>query len=131
MPAVFLPDVEALFVWGEERPASAQPALPDGGEPWSTLLATVSGVREVAGLKLPLVETVTKLAVTPAAELETLPGSLATWTLASKLAMDLVARERVVPTLTRRGGRIEARWAAALAGGDDAAKVTALAQSMP
>jgi hypothetical protein len=51
--------------------------------------------------------------------------------VASKLAMDLVARERVVPTIARRAGRIEARWAAALASGDDAAKVTAIARSMP
>jgi hypothetical protein len=62
---------------------------------------------------------------------ESLPGSIATWVLASKLAMELVARERVVPTITRRDGRIEARWAAALAGSEDAARVGALAKSMP
>jgi hypothetical protein len=72
-----------------------------------------------------------KLAVVPAVDVEALPGSIATWAVASKLAMDLVARERMVPTITRRGGRIEARWAAALASGDDAAKAVALAKSMP
>jgi hypothetical protein len=70
------------------------------------------------------------LAVFLAADVKSLPGSVAAWVLVSKLAMDLVARERVVPTITRRGGRIEARWAAALAGSEDAAKVAALARSI-
>jgi superfamily II DNA or RNA helicase len=83
------------------------------------------------GVKLPLFDTMAKLAVVPAADIESLPGSVATWVLASKLAMDLVARERVVPTISRRGGRIEARWAAALAASEDAAKVVAIAKSMP
>ena len=56
---------------------------------------------------------------------------MATWVLASKLAVDLVARERVVPTISRRSGRIEAHWAAALTGSEDAAKVAAVAKSMP
>jgi superfamily II DNA or RNA helicase len=130
MPLVFLPDVESPFLWGESSPR-ALPTLSDGGEPWSALLATTDGAREVDGTKLPLFETMAKLAVVPAVDVEALPGSIATWAVASKLAMDLVARERVVPTITRRGGRIEARWAAALAAGDDAAKAVALAKSMP
>ena len=131
MPLVFLPDVEALFLWGDEPAPRVFPALAVEGQPWSTSLATTDGVREVGGTKLSLFATMAKLAVVPAAEVEALPGSFATWVVASKLAMDLVARERVVPTITRRAGRIEARWAAALAAGDDAAKVTAIAKSMP
>ncbi|OJY16013.1 MAG: helicase SNF2 [Myxococcales bacterium 68-20] len=131
MPLVFLPDVEALFLWGDEPAPRVFPALAVEGQPWSTSLATADGVREVGGTKLSLFATMAKLAVVPAAEVEALPGSFATWVVASKLAMDLVARERVVPTITRRAGRIEARWAAALAAGDDAAKVTAIAKSMP
>lgn len=131
MPLVFLPDVEALFLWGAEPAPRGLPTLAVEGQPWSTSLATTEGVREVGGTKLLLLATMAKLAVVPAAEVEALPGSFATWVLASKLAMDLVARERVVPTITRRAGRIEARWAAALAAGEDAAKVTAIAKSMP
>lgn len=131
MPLVFLPDVASLFLWGDGPAPSVVPTLARDGESWSTSLATADGVREVVGTKLPLFETMAKLAVVPAAEIEALPGSIATWVLGSKLAMDLVARERVVPTILRRGGRIEARWAAALAGGDDAAKVSAIAKSMP
>jgi len=131
MPLVFLPDVEALFFWNSEPAPRAVSTLGQDGEPWSTKLVVPEGVREISGLKLPLFDTLPKLAVVPAADLELLPGSVAAWVLASKLAMDLVARERVVPTLTRRGGRIEARWAAALASSEDAAKVSALADSMP
>lgn len=131
MPLVYLPDVESLFLWGTEPAPRVLPTLGQGGEPWSATLVAPEGLRDTGGLKLPLFDTVARLAVVPTAELESLPASVATWVLASKLAMDLVARERVVPTISRRGGRIEARWAVALAGSEDAAKVAALARSMP
>jgi superfamily II DNA or RNA helicase len=78
-----------------------------------------------------LFETVGVLAVVPAAVVESLPASIATWVLASKLALELVSRERIIPTITRQNARIEARWAAALSASEDAAKVAALARSMP
>ncbi len=131
MPLVYLPDVESVFLWGTEPAPRALPALGQGGEPWSATLVAPEGLCDAAGFKLPLLDTMARLAVVPAADLESLPGSVATWVLASKLAMDLVARERVVPTISRRGGRVEARWAAALAASDDAAKVVAIAKSMP
>ena len=131
MPLVYLPDVESLFLWGTEPSPRVLPTLGHGGEPWSATLVAPEGLRDTSGFKLPLFDTMARLAVVPAADLESLPGSVATWVLASKLAMDLVARERVVPTISRRRGRIEARWAAALAGSEDAAKVAAIAKSMP
>lgn len=131
MPLVYLPDVESLFLWGTEPAPRGLPALAHGGDPWSATLVAPEGLSDTSGLKLPLFDTMAKLAVVPAADIESLPGSVATWVLASKLAMDLVARERVVPTISRRGGRIEARWAAALAASEDAAKVAAIARSMP
>jgi len=131
MPLVYLPDVESLFLWGTEPAPRVLPTLGLGGEPWSATLVAPEGLGDTSGFKLPLFDTMAKLAVVPAADIESLPGSVATWVLASKLAMDLVARERVVPTISRRGGRIEARWAAALAASEDAAKVAAIAKSMP
>ncbi|MBP8807009.1 MAG: DEAD/DEAH box helicase [Kofleriaceae bacterium] len=131
MPLVYLPDVESLFLWGSEPAPRAVPTLGQAGEPWSATLVSADGVRDTTGVKLPLLETMATLAIVPAADVESLPPSVATWVLASKLAMELVARERVVPTISRRGGRIEARWAAALAGSEDAAKVAAIAASMP
>lgn len=131
MPLVFLPSVEALFLWGEEPLPRALLTLAQGGVATSAPLVTADGTREVTGAKLPFSESMAKLAVVPTADIEGLPGSLATWVLASKLALDLVARERVVPTIARRAGRIEARWAAALGANEDAAKVAVLAKSMP
>jgi superfamily II DNA or RNA helicase len=131
MPLVYLPDVESLFLWGTEPAPRGLPALAQGGEAWTATLVAPKGLSDASGLKLPLFDTMAKLAVVPTADIEGLPGSVATWVLASKLAMDLVARERIVPTISRRGGRIEARWAAALAASEDAAKVAAIAKSMP
>ena len=131
MPLAYLPEAEALFLWGD---ASAPRALPDlgrGGAPRSAVLVTPDGSSRVDGLALPLVETMAMLAVLPAATVEALPASVASWALASKLAIELVARERVIPTIARRGGAIEARWAAALSAGEDAARVAAVARSMP
>jgi hypothetical protein len=116
MALVYLPDVESLFLWGTEPAPRVLPALGQGGEPWSSTVVAPAGLCDTSGFKLPLFDTMARLAVVPAADIQSLPGSVATWVLASKLAMDLVARERVVPTISRRGGRIEARWAAALAG---------------
>lgn len=131
MPLVYLPDVESLFLWGTAPASRLLPFLGQGGEPWLATLFTPEGRCDISGLKLPLLETTARLATVRASELEDLPGSVAIWVLASRLAMDLVARERVVPTIARRVGRIEARWGAALAASEDAAKVAALAKSMP
>ncbi|WP_043709887.1 DEAD/DEAH box helicase [Corallococcus macrosporus] len=131
MPLVFLPDAETLFLWGPEPLPGSLDGLADLGERASSLLVTPEGLRECKGHNLPLVATVERLAVMGASEAESFPGSIALWTLASKLALELIARERVVPTLLRRGERIEARWAAALSAPEDAGRVAALARSMP
>ncbi|HET8936488.1 MAG TPA: DEAD/DEAH box helicase [Polyangiales bacterium] len=130
MPLVFLPDVDALFLWGEDKPR-ALASFEHTGEAWTSKLVTPNGVLDTAGRKLPLLEALSQLAVIPAAELPALPGSVAAWAVASKLAIDLVSRERIIPTITRAHGQIEARWAAALSGSDDAARVNLIAKSMP
>jgi superfamily II DNA or RNA helicase len=107
------------------------PELRGFGAPHRADVVTPEGRREVDGLLLPLLEAVTALAVAPAAVVLTHPASVATWALASKLAVELVARERVIPTIVRRKAHFEARWAAALSASDDAFRVAALARSMP
>jgi superfamily II DNA or RNA helicase len=131
MPLVYLPDPNAFFLWGDHPATRALPSLTVGGAASRAELVTPDGRRVVDGLALPLFDTMARLAVVPAASLDAVSGSIATWIVASKLAIELVSRERVVPTITRRGGRIEARWAAALSASEDAAKVVALANSMP
>jgi superfamily II DNA or RNA helicase len=132
MPLVFLPDVESPFVWGDVGAIARElPELIGAGRPHRAVLVTPDGKREVEGFSLPLLEAASALAVASTASLDALPGSVAIWALASKLSLELVAQERVVPTIARRGDRVEARWAAALSASDDPAKVAALARSMP
>jgi hypothetical protein len=131
MPLVYVPAAEALFLWKAESSHDALPELRRLGSPRSVALVTPEGRREVDGHLLPLFESVTSLAVVTATVVETQPASVATWTLASKLAVELVSRERAIPTIVRRKGGFEARWAAALSASDDAVRVAALSRSMP
>src|SRR5688500_16979098 len=103
MPLVYLPDAEVLFLWSGGAPASSARELPDlerGGKTHAAVVVTPEGAREVDGRALPLHETMASLAVVPSAAIAALPASVATWTLASKLAIELVSRERIIPTLT-------------------------------
>lgn len=131
MPLVFVPDAECLFAWGEESLERDLPGVTAGAEPLAVELVVPRGREVTRGLKLPLLETAAKLAVVPRTTTTALAPSVGVWVLASQLAMELAARERIVPTIVRRGGRLEARWAASLAAPADAAKVAALARSMP
>jgi hypothetical protein len=131
MPLVFLPDSETPFWWGAQPVPGALAESARRGTPCARLLLTPAGTQTVDGVELPLLESVISLAMLPAAALAELPDSLGAWSLASKLAIELCARERLVPTLVRRGGQLEARWAAALAASEDAAKLSAIARSLP
>ncbi|MDQ2643041.1 MAG: DEAD/DEAH box helicase [Myxococcota bacterium] len=131
MPLQYRPEIEALFLWGSEDAPNAVAELGRDGEPWTTEVVAPEGRLQVAGVKLALNTSAARLAVVSASELESLPGSVASYTLASKLALELMARELVVPTITRQNGRLEARWAASLASSEDSAKVAALSRSMP
>ena len=99
------------------------------GEAGSAELVVPPGERRaVRGTYIDLLAGVSELAAIPAAVLRLgdVAPSTAAWSLASKLALDLVARARVVPWIHRGA----ARWAAAL-GPEDAAQIAALARSMP
>jgi hypothetical protein len=124
MPLVYLPDVENFFSWGEQAPATE-------GVKHVAALVTPAGVEQVEGTKLDLVEAAARLAAMSGESLGEVAPSVAIWALASKLGLELVARERVVPKLGRRHGKMEARWAAALSAVGDAERVAAIARSMP
>ncbi|MBI2965065.1 MAG: ATP-dependent helicase, partial [Chloroflexi bacterium] len=131
MPLVFLPHRHEFVLWGRERTVPELSSLASLGEPAVTALVTPEKTGPVDGVGLPLLETMALLAMVPVSSIPALPGSAATWALASKLALDLVSRERAVPTVTRRNGAMQAGWCAALSDPEDASQVAALARSMP
>jgi superfamily II DNA or RNA helicase len=131
MPLVFLPDCGELFLWRAEHDARGLSGLAAQGRPAVTRIVSPDTCGQVAGVALPLFDTMARLAVVPTAEIPALSGSIATWALASKLALDLVGRERVVPIAVRHAGTVQARWGAALAAPEDAAQAAAIARSMP
>ena len=138
MPLVFLPDRSELFHWGDDPPSAVLAELTARVERGEAELVVPRGPRAkgvvaqpVLGSRLPLLDAVASLSVVPAAEVERLSAAVAVWTLASKLALDLVSRERVVPGIVRQGGSVRARWGVALSAPEDAAQVAQLARAMP
>jgi hypothetical protein len=131
VPLVYLPDRLELFLWGQDRAVGSLSGLASLGKPAVAAIVTPEKTERVDGVALPLLEAVAGLAVIRAADVPTLPGSVATWALACKLALDLVSRERAAPTVTRHRGAMRAQWRAALSAPDDASQVAALAHSMP
>ncbi len=108
---VFLPDRPAprFFLWGS---GAAGSSLARCGRPQKALvLGETLAAREVAGVAVPLLEALPLLAAMNAAETERAPASVAAWSLAAKLALDLVGRERLVPRLVPTNGGAEARFA--------------------
>lgn len=131
MPLVYLPAGSSFFAWdGAGSSSTGTPFFADA-TPTHVRLLLPKGPTTVSGHELPLLPTIARLATTPAAELRDLAPSLAAWTLASKLALELAARERFVPALRSVGDGYEARWAAVLSGADDASRVAAIAACMP
>ena len=128
---VFLPDRPAprFFLWGS---GAAGSSLARCGRPQKALvLGETLAAREVAGVAVPLLEALPLLAAMNAAETERAPASVAAWSLAAKLALDLVGRERLVPRLVPTNGGAEARFAVALALAEDADRVAALVKVLP
>jgi len=131
MPLVYLPNRTEFFLWGEGSAAAPFDALAEFGAPALANVVAPGKRGHVEGRALPLFDALARLAVVPAAEVSTLPGSVASWILASKLALDLTSRERIVPTVVRLNGKVQARWAAALQAPEDAGRVHDIARCMP
>ncbi|WP_437759879.1 SNF2-related protein [Sorangium sp. So ce1389] len=136
MPLVFLPDDLRFFLWGDSAPEQLAARSLGATTPAEAVVVSEAGraVRK-AGEAAALLDGVAALARMAQDDLGRAPPSVAAWSLASKLALDLVVRERVVPRVTPGdgggGGGVEARWAVSLAAPEDAARVAALARAMP
>ncbi|MGK3982826.1 DEAD/DEAH box helicase [Sorangium sp. So ce136] len=135
MPLVFLPDDLRFFLWDDTDPERLAARSLGATTPAEAVVVSEAGraVRK-AGEAAALLDGVAALARMAQDDLGRAPPSVAAWSLASKLALDLVVRERVVPRVTPGGGGaggVEARWAVSLAAPEDAARVAALARAMP
>ena len=128
---VFLPDRAAprFLVWGAGAVASP---LSAGGTPEKACLVDETlAPRELAGVAVPLLDALPLLAAMTAAETDRAPASVAGWSLAAKLALDLVGRERLVPRVVAANGGTTAGFAVSLALPEDAERVVALAKVFP
>lgn len=92
MPLLFLLDAGAMF-WWEESTEHAPAWAGRAGRPDRVEVVTPKGRRAVDGMRWPALECAQRLALQPTAALASLPASVATWAVASKLALGLVARE--------------------------------------
>lgn len=113
-----MPAVSALLVHG--TPAKAR------------IVDESLAAREHEGTTIPLLEALPLLAAVTSEEAERAPASVAAWSYAAKLALELIGRERVVPRLQPRpDGGMEARWGIALSLSNDADRAKTLAQVFP
>jgi hypothetical protein len=122
-----------LFLWGDDRPRV--PALERlaslGRRATASLVTGRLTVERVSGTAIPLLDGVAALAALDTRDLDRVPPSVAAWSLAAKLALDLVARERMVPLTRHDRAKAEARWGVSLSLPDDARRFSRLARALP
>jgi len=125
-----------LFLWpadhAGDRPGPVLTDLAGIGEAATATVVTEKAAAErVRGIAVPLSPAVPILAALAADDLGRVPASVAAWSLAAKLALDLVARERVTPVITATEAGAEARWGVSLALAEDAERFRRLAAALP
>ncbi|HVY23544.1 MAG TPA: DEAD/DEAH box helicase [Steroidobacteraceae bacterium] len=128
---LFVPDIARprMLLWGSDV---ANHPLAVNGESGSLLLPDESfKLRRVRGYFVPLLDAVTQLAAMTQGEIEQSPGSVAVWSLASKLLLELVARERLVPRVIKQAGEQRARWSVVLNLPQDQERFAALVKAFP
>jgi len=133
---VFNPDPRSprFFLFGRsawiDEPVVAR--LRQAGTPAEEHVLVEDGtVQKTEGMQIPLREAIPLLAGASVTEAEKAAPSIAAWSLAAKLALELVGRERIVPRVRISAGTSEARWGIALSFSEDADRVAALARAMP
>src|SRR5262245_28050291 len=100
VPLAFEASRASLGLWGEEKSALAQQLAAASCGPRTAIAVVPPGdPQPVRGAEIRIVAALPVLARTNASAVRELPPSLATWVLAGKQAVDLVAREQIVPTL--------------------------------
>ncbi len=128
MPLSFDPGDRAFVLWGDdlERTHALDPARTARAKRTDVIVPAGRRVT-VDALAIDAVAALAPLASMTAAEVRDAAPSIGAWSLASKLALDLVVRERIVPRIEGD----EVRWAAALGAAEDEAHVRTLARALP
>src|SRR2546426_12846376 len=93
---------------GSTAESASSPLSAGGTAEKACLLDETLAPRALAGVAVPLLDALPLLAAMTAAETDRAPASVAGWSLAAKLALDLVGRERLVPRVVAANGGTEA-----------------------
>jgi len=131
---VYLPSpAPHLFFWGHRLDGEALigPLAALGRPHTAQVVTDRAELRRVRGIAVDLLDGIAALAAVEAHHLEHLPASVAAWSLAAKLSLELVARERVVPLVRRGPAGLEARWGISLALPEDGERFSRLARAFP
>ena len=131
MPLVYFPAPASFVLWGDDATAQIVPGLlRDAVATTATVIGADGALHTVHGQRLPLLATAMQLCAVGAEDVERISASGAGWVLAAKFALELVARQLVVPTLAWRDGQLDARWAVSLAAADEMHKAALIAGTM-
>lgn len=121
----------SFVLWGEDVTAHVVPGLlRDAVATKATIIGADGELHDVAAQRLPLLATALQLSALRHEDIERVSASAVGWVLASKFALELVARQALVPTLAWRNGALDARWAASLAAVEEMQKASVIAASM-
>jgi hypothetical protein len=126
----FVPDeVPYFLLWGA---TAGESILAVAGHPARKSLAGEDlRIDAVKGYALPLLDAVRALVAIPANEFVRHSASICVWSLAAKLACELIARERVVPRVIQTSDGTWARNCVSLSLADDHQRMLSLAKAMP
>jgi superfamily II DNA or RNA helicase len=128
---VFVPDgTPRWFAWGADL-AQLNECLGPAEPQRLRCLTARNRVQNVSGVAIELLQGVTQLATLTQQRLERLPPSVGVWSLAAKLALDLVARGRIVPRVQSVATEQHVGCGVSLAIPQDAERFNALVRAFP
>jgi superfamily II DNA or RNA helicase len=137
MHLLYIPDERGsvFFLWGSPPAGPLSHLIRDlkkrGRRATSTITVAALRLVETSGYAIPVAHALPLLAAATEADTRGAP-SLAAWVYATRLALDLVARGRIVPRFGD-GDATQgmARWSVHLGADDDTARVESLASALP
>lgn len=128
---VFVPDPAAphFMLWGKRAMLHPLAVL---GETDALLLPDETlSLKRVRGYAIPLLEGVARLAASTQSDLSQAPASIAAWSLAAKLALELIARGCIAPRIVKQGDKTQARWSVTLGAVENRERAETIAKAFP